>query len=136
VRNVNVVIVELVSNRLELGRSVAAPAIATLADHKAWVFVRPVIDSSKGYLEHKRGGEPTLKRVNINENPINGFYVRYIEIHRRYEEYPLDYDLVGFSIDQEYVVNDEKELENILHRWLNDSSELVSPANAGYIFGN
>ena len=124
-----------VLNRLQLGRNIAAPIPAALSDHRAWVHVRPLIDENKGFLEYNGKSEPTLVSYNITENPIIGFKVRHVEIHERYQDYPQDYDIIGFSVNQEYQVESQEELEELLLQWLTDLSLFRAPSNVGYIFG-
>lgn len=116
---------QAVLNRLHDGRGLSVEVAAQHLDHRAWVEVVPKINPDKGRLEWRDWGlEPALVRFNVTDDPIDGFKVRYREIHRRVENYWLDWDLVGLTVDESYAVATEQDLATLLKRWIPELAEL------------
>jgi hypothetical protein len=126
-----------VLNRLRLGRTVAAEIAATISEHRAWVHVRPLIASEKGYRDGTDfWKEPKATSYNVAQNPIAGFCVRRIEVpaelvvKARADEWDLTSQ--DCSVDEGIVANSEEELARILSQWIPDGAALRIPYDAGY----
>ncbi len=114
-----------VLNRLHDGREVSVEVMARHPEHRAWVEVFPVLNPDKGRLEHREWGlEPVLLRYDVTADPIDAFTVWYREIHRRVEDYPFDWDVVGLTVDESYSVANDRDLATLLERWIPDLSDL------------
>jgi hypothetical protein len=61
------------------------------------------------------------------ENPLIGFRLRRREIHRRFEDSPDDWDLVGLSVDEVCIVKSEDEVAVRLTTWHVDLDALTLP---------
>jgi hypothetical protein len=115
--------------RLQLGRRVAAEMRPTLPDHRAFVHIHPIIDSELGHMEISDCGVEPILVSHGAENPVIGFRLHQREIHRRFEEFPDDWDLVGLSIDEVQIVKNETEIAAHLAKWGVEINALTLPHN-------
>ena len=113
--------------RLRLGREVAAEIPPTLPDHRAWVHVEPVLDPQLGQMQQREYGLESILISYGEENPLIGFRLRRREIHRRFEDSPDDWDLVGLSVDEVCIVKSEDEVAVRLTTWHADLDALTLP---------
>jgi hypothetical protein len=120
-----------IAARLKLGRGVAAEIPASSQENRAWIHVSPIIDPLKGTLEDRGPGvEPNLVSHGT-ENAVIGYSVRHREINRKYEEAPDDWDLIGLTVDEVYLVVTDDELTELLAKWLPDLNALGLPHDVG-----
>lgn len=122
-------------HRLRLGRAVSAEIRAADPAHRAWIHVEPLLDLSKGSWEQRdRMIEPQFVTHAASDEPLIGFRVRHRELHRRFEQYPDDWDQLGLAIDETFEVGDEQQLVALLTRWLDDLAGLGPPHSDGAPF--
>jgi hypothetical protein len=118
-----------IAQRLRLGRSVAAEIQPVSQEHRAWVHVEPILDPQLGHMEQTEPGIEPILVSSREDSALLGFRVRRREIHRRFEECPDDWDLVGLSLDEVQVVKTEEELATLLTTWHIDLNALTLPHN-------
>lgn len=107
-----------VLGRLELGRSVGLEVPAAADGHRAFIFIDPVVDPTRGQVTVSDPMvEPQVRRVLPNADVIDRYRVTRRELRPGWENVPDDWDL--------YLVAEVKDefksleaLENALHdRW-------------------
>lgn len=109
-------------NRLHLGGNIAAEVPATQAEYRAWVYVKPLMETSfrkaREYWTRERRYQPF-------DFSLKGFFVRYIELsawHLAWDD-DLDHALrMRPTIDQQLCVRDEQALAQVLAQWCHDFS--------------
>ena len=120
--------------RLRLGRGVAAEITPSRPENRAWIHVKPIIDPQLGKMQQREPVlEPLLQSFG-GASPIVGYQVRHRELHRAFEDSPDDWDLIGLSVDETYLVRGEDELALLLRKWLADFNVLTLPHNVDHPF--
>jgi len=127
-----------ITNRLDLGRCVAASAPTRHSGCLAWVIVEPILHRERTIIEQQGYEFEALVRPRtIGENPIDHYILRYVEIpqcsYKRYIEYPLewDYHLVVASY-QRVSAQEATEIEETLAGWHVDGEALHIPGDVGF----
>ena len=121
-------------SRLGSGRAVAAKIPAVLPDHQAWVWVLPTLDKQKGYFGRINSrSEIQIIRIS-DDDPINGYKLFHLEVPEKYLGKNLDIGYSDASVNEEYILSNEGELEKTLLHWLSDLSQLRPPGNVDYPF--
>ena len=114
-------------NRLQLGGDIAAEVQATQADYRAWVYVRPLMETTFQQARERWTRERQYTPVDFS---ITGYSVRYLELsdwHRQRAD-DLDYALRECpTIDLQLCVRDEHALGQLLAQWVHDFSTLGLP---------
>ena len=127
-----------ISNRLNLGRSVAAAAPAHHANCLAWVIVQPIANPEQSIVEwHQPGIEPLIRPRIIGENPIAHYILRYVEIpllsYERCMDYPMDSDYyMVIATYQRILALHEQEITDTLEHWHVDCETLSIPSKVEF----
>ncbi len=98
--------------------ALCAEVQASRADHRAWIYVRP--------MPHPREEYP-LRNADDHHH---GYSVLYYEVEAGlWQEACESWDVDRYILNREVIhVADERELEGVLTRWLDDLERLVDPA--------
>lgn len=114
-------------NRLHLGGDIAAEVPAIQAEYRAWVYARPLLETSFQKARERWTRERQFEPVDFS---IKGYFVRYIELSAWHLEWDddLDYALQERpTIDLQMCVRDEEALEHLLSQWRHNFSILGLP---------
>lgn len=115
-------------NRLRLGGSIAAEVPATRDEYRAWVYVRPIVQTPFQKAREQWTRERQYQPVDF---AVQGFVVRYIELsawHLAWDEDDLDLALKERpTIDLQLCVRDEQALEVVVAQWCHDVSTFSLP---------
>ena len=118
-----------------LGLAAAAEVAAKLEDHRAWVYVMPVMSSGMTYRQTLDRWTRTREVGESYDSTIKSYKVRFPELGTKYLAWDHEIDIAikcHAAANEEHEFAGEDEVEEWLALRLPDLSKLREPSGVGY----